>query len=70
VAEQKNNPVTASSDREIGEHGGKTLLTMRSVFESAAARDFVVREHHAIEGANQTIDRLRELLARIDGRAG
>jgi uncharacterized protein YndB with AHSA1/START domain len=51
------------------EHGGKTLLTMRSVFESAAARDWVVKEHHAIEGGNQTLDRLQELLARMDRRA-
>ena len=54
----------------FGEYGSQTLLTMRSVFESAAARDFVVREHHAIEGGNQTIDRLQEFLARMDGRAG
>jgi hypothetical protein len=43
VAEQKSNPVTASSDREIVISRVLTLLTMRSVFESAAARDFVGR---------------------------
>jgi uncharacterized protein YndB with AHSA1/START domain len=52
------------------EHAGKTLLTMRSLFESAAARDWVVKEHHAIEGGNQTLDRLQELLAKLDRRAG
>jgi len=47
------------------EHDGKTLLTMRSLFESAADRDRVVEEHHAIEGGNQTLDRLQERLARM-----
>ena len=51
------------------EHAGKTLLTMRSLFESAAARDWVVEEHHAIEGGNQTLDRLQVLLAKLDRRA-
>jgi hypothetical protein len=65
-----SEPAARGNSSSFGEHGSKTLLTMRSVFESAAARDFVVREHHAIEGGNQTIDRLQELLARMDGRAG
>lgn len=47
-------------------HNGKTLLTMGSLFESAAARDWVVKEHHAIEGGNQTLDRLQEHLAKMD----
>jgi uncharacterized protein YndB with AHSA1/START domain len=48
------------------DHNGKTLLTMRSLFESAAARNWVVTEHHAIEGGNQTLDRLQEHLATMD----
>jgi len=36
----------------------KTWLTMHSVFTRAAERDFVVREFRAIEGGNQTIDKL------------
>jgi hypothetical protein len=50
------------------DHNGKTLLTMRSLFESAAARDWVVKEHHAIEGGNQTLDRLQEHLATMEQR--
>jgi uncharacterized protein YndB with AHSA1/START domain len=42
--------------------GDKTMLTMRMVFPSAAARDNAVNVYHAIEGANQTLDRLAELL--------
>jgi uncharacterized protein YndB with AHSA1/START domain len=48
----------------FAEQGGKTKLTMRTLFASAADRDKVVKESGAIEGANQTLDRLAEQLAR------
>jgi uncharacterized protein YndB with AHSA1/START domain len=48
--------VAASFD----EFMGNTILTMRKVFESAADRDMVVEKHNAIEGGNQTLDRLAE----------
>jgi uncharacterized protein YndB with AHSA1/START domain len=44
---------------------GKTRLTMRSLFASAEERDKVVKEYGAIEGGNQTLDRLAEHLAGI-----
>jgi uncharacterized protein YndB with AHSA1/START domain len=47
----------------FADQGGKTKLTMRSVFKSAAERDEVVTKYHAIEGGNQTLDRLAEHLA-------
>jgi uncharacterized protein YndB with AHSA1/START domain len=40
------------------DEGGKTALTMRAVFKTAAAKEFVVRERGAIEGGKQTIARL------------
>jgi uncharacterized protein YndB with AHSA1/START domain len=46
--------VTVTFDDE----SGKTALTMRSVFKTAAAREFVVRERGAVEGAKQTLARL------------
>ena len=46
--------------------GGKTRLTMRSLFPSAADRDRVVKQFNAIEGGNQTLDRLGE---RLDHRS-
>lgn len=49
----------------FADRGGKTVLTMRSLFESAAARDKVVKEFHAIEGGNQTLDRLGAYLAKM-----
>jgi uncharacterized protein YndB with AHSA1/START domain len=44
------------------DQNGKTALTMRSVFKTAAAREFVVRERGAVEGAKQTVDRLEVYL--------
>jgi hypothetical protein len=35
------------------------------VFPTAAARDYVVREVKAIEGGNQTVDRLAAYLERM-----
>ena len=46
------------------EQRGKTLLTMRAVFATAAERDRVVEEVAAIEGAKQTLGRLAEYVAK------
>jgi uncharacterized protein YndB with AHSA1/START domain len=40
------------------DQAGKTALTMRALFKTAAAREFVVRERGAVEGAKQTVARL------------
>jgi uncharacterized protein YndB with AHSA1/START domain len=45
---------------EFAEAEGKTRVTMRSLFPSAAARTKVVEEHGAIEGGKQTLARLAE----------
>jgi uncharacterized protein YndB with AHSA1/START domain len=50
----------------------RTRLTMRAVFPSAKAREFVIREYNAAEGGKQTIARLAghvEALARAGGSA-
>jgi len=44
---------------------GTTRLTMRMLFESVAERDFVVEKYGAIEGGNQTLDRLAEYLEEV-----
>lgn len=46
----------------LDEEGGKTRLSMRSVFESREVRDQVVRDFGAIDGMHQTLDRLGEHL--------
>jgi uncharacterized protein YndB with AHSA1/START domain len=43
--------------------GGKTELTLRHVFGTAAQREVVVKEYGAIEGGKQTMARLAEHLA-------
>lgn len=45
------------------EQGGKTVLSMQMLFETAAERDRVVKEYGAIEGGEQTLDRLAAHLA-------
>jgi uncharacterized protein YndB with AHSA1/START domain len=49
----------------FAEDGDKTKLTMRMLFPSAAERDTVVKTYNAIQGANQTLDRLGEQLAKM-----
>jgi uncharacterized protein YndB with AHSA1/START domain len=46
------------------ERGGKTELTMRALFETAAQRDQVVKDFGAMEGAKQHLARLAEFLAK------
>lgn len=60
--EPVNFEVTVSLERE-GSDGGRTRVTMYSLFPSQTARDFVVREYGAIEGGRQTLERLGEQLA-------
>ena len=45
--------------------GGKTEVTMRSLFASKAERDRVVEEFGAIEGGKQTLARLAEYLPQM-----
>jgi uncharacterized protein YndB with AHSA1/START domain len=48
---------------------GKTKLTIRMVFPSAKDRDFTVKEFGALEGANQTLERLSEHLPKMEATA-
>jgi uncharacterized protein YndB with AHSA1/START domain len=50
------------------DRGGKTALTMRAVFKTAAAREYVVRENGAIEGAQQTVSRLERYVRTMASR--
>jgi uncharacterized protein YndB with AHSA1/START domain len=45
--------------------GGKTRLTMRMVFPSAAERDRVAEKYGAVEGAKQTLERLAGYLPQL-----
>jgi uncharacterized protein YndB with AHSA1/START domain len=45
--------------------GGKTRLTMRSVFPSVEERERVVRDYGALEGAHQHLGRLGQYVAQM-----
>ena len=51
----------------FADEAGKTRLTVRMVFESAALRDKVATEFDAVEGLSQTLERLAELLTSHSG---
>ena len=57
-------PVSFHVTVTFAEEGGKTRLDMRSVFPSAKARDFVVKNYGAVEGMHQTLGRLDEYLTK------
>ncbi len=46
--------------------GGRTRLTMRMVFDTAAERQQVIDEFGELQGANETMERLREYLATME----
>jgi uncharacterized protein YndB with AHSA1/START domain len=58
-AEPVNFQVTVT----FAEEGEKTKVTFRMLFPSAAALDYVVSKHHAVEGLSHTLARLAEHLA-------
>ena len=45
------------------DEGGKTRLTLRQTYATAAEREYVAREYHAVEMGNQTLDRFAAYLA-------
>lgn len=53
-----NMDVSFHSTITLEEHGDKTLVTMRAIFESAEERERVDKEYGAVEGAQQTLGRL------------
>ncbi len=61
----ENDPIHFVTTATFDDAGGKTRVTMRAVFPSAEARDFVVKNFHAVEGGNQTLDRLGEQLVNL-----
>ncbi len=68
--EDAAEPIRFRSTATFEDLGGKTRLTMTSVFPSAAERDRVEREHHAVEGGNQTVGRLVDYVAEVSGVPG
>ncbi len=49
----------------FAEQGDKTKLTVRMLFESPTQREKVIKEFRAIEGLNQTLERLADRVASV-----
>jgi uncharacterized protein YndB with AHSA1/START domain len=47
----------------FADEGSRTRLTLRQVYATAAQRDFVAREYHAVEMGHQTLNRFADYLA-------
>jgi uncharacterized protein YndB with AHSA1/START domain len=58
-------PVLFSTTVTFEDIGGRTRLTMRGVFPSAAERERVIREHGADKGLVQTLARLGDYVATL-----
>ncbi len=67
--EKGSEPVNFEVTVSFADESGKTRLKMRALFSSAAAREHVVTKYGAIEGMNQTLGRLEELLAKLTKEA-
>ncbi len=63
AGENETDDVKFQTTVTFAEEGGKTRLTMRMVFETAAERDHVAEKYGAVEGGKQTLERLGEYLA-------
>ncbi len=70
AGDEETEPVNFHVTVTFSEKGGKTQLSMRSVFPSAEELARVVKEYKADEGLTQTLNRLREYLAVQKGGKG
>jgi uncharacterized protein YndB with AHSA1/START domain len=60
--DNESEPVSFRATVTFEDEGGKTRLTLHTVFPTAEERERVVREYGAIEGGKQTLARLAEYL--------
>jgi uncharacterized protein YndB with AHSA1/START domain len=67
VPEPGTEPGTHETTVIFTERGGKTEITFRMLFASPAALEYVVKTYNAIEGANQTLGRLADLVTAMYG---
>jgi uncharacterized protein YndB with AHSA1/START domain len=63
--EEGTEPVTFETTVIFADRGDKTELTFRMLFPSAAIFEQVVKKYGAIEGANQTLERLEQHLTKM-----
>jgi uncharacterized protein YndB with AHSA1/START domain len=54
----ENDPGAFEGTVTFAERAGGTEITLRTVFNSKAQRDYVAEHYHAVEGARETLERL------------
>jgi len=62
---EEDSPGQFQTTVTFEEIGDSTAITMQMLFKSAEERNYVVKEYGAIEGGNQTLDRLSAHLASL-----
>jgi len=67
--EPGTEPSTHLTTVTFADNGGKTELTLRMTFDSNETRDHIVKTYGAVEGGKQTVGRLADYLAQLDGSA-
>jgi len=68
--DKETEPINFRVDVEFFDEGGRTRIVMRMSFPSAEARELVIKEYGALDGASQTMARLGEHLAAISAGGG
>lgn len=68
--EPGTEPVNHESTVTFVERSGKTEVTLRMLFASAATCEHIVKTYHAIAGGNQTLGRLGEYLKTMERARG
>lgn len=69
LPEKDTEPVSFETTVTFKELAGKTELTMRMLFPSAAALEYVVRTYGAIEGGKQTLGSLGDYVQTLAAKA-
>ena len=64
AGEERDDPVKFHVTVSFAAEGGKTRLTTRMVFDTPEDRTLVAEKYGAVEGLNQTLAHLEELLAK------
>lgn len=63
--EGEHDDVKFTSTVTFADLGGKTEITLRSVFETAELRKFVAEKYGAVEGAHQTLSRFAAYIEKM-----
>lgn len=63
--ESRDDPNAFESTLAFAAHGTATQIVMRTIFPTRQLRDHAVRQYHAIEGGEQTMNNLASYIAEI-----